>query len=349
METLNNTDAAVYDFLQRELANGKNWVVYPADTPVNTKDLHCFSNQQHAQQYEHDNTTPFDKMVAKPISEFLGETQLETFLNNNHMENQNLDFLKSNLLNLGFGDKLNQDLEKNIKEQKTSFELKHEVPHFNNKMSYTLHFKKSDTSDMYFFNKYDAALQNGKPEENKNQAFYINKGMGVTAKESFNLLEGRSVFKDLVNKEGQKYSAWLKLDFENADEKGNHKLKQYSDGYGFNLERTLANFPVKELQDPEQKNQLLKSLQKGNAQQVTLTKDGKGGKFYIEAVPQFKTINVYDQKMHMVKRQNFQESNSVKGESAKTNQKRSESQKANKDTEDGKPKQRQSRKRKLTV
>ncbi|MBC8053816.1 MAG: hypothetical protein H7Y13_12195 [Sphingobacteriaceae bacterium] len=296
---------------------------------------------------------PFSKGVslteASQVLKKLNNKNQVTSENNKIMNSQNLEFLQSSLKYFGFGDKLNQALENNIKEQKAEFQLKLEIPHFNNKMDFTLHFKKSDSSEMYFFNRYDAALQNGTPEQDKMQSFYINKGNGITAKEAFNLLEGRSVHKDLVTKDGEKYSAWLKLDFADTDNKGNHKLKQYTEQYGFNLDKTLAAFPIKEMSDPKQKEQLLNSLQKGNAQQVTLTRDGKDDKFYIEAVPQFKTINVYDQKMHMVKRQNFQEPNSINGESAKTNQKHSEKQKTSKDTEDRKPKQGQSRKRKLTV
>ena len=238
-------------------------------------------------------------------------------------------------------------MEKNIKGEKAEFQLKVEIPHFNNKMDYTLHFKKSGLSDMYFFNRYDAALQNGKPEQDKMQGFYINKGSGITAKEAFNLLEGRSVFKDLVNKEGEKYHAWLKLDFENSDSHGNHKIKQFSEQYGYNLEKTLANFPIKELNDPEKKKQLLSSLEKGNAQQVTVSKDGKETKYYIEAVPQFKNINVYDQKMHTVRRQNIQDFKVNEG--VGEGQKPAKKQEQKKDVEDGQPKQKQARKRKLSV
>ena len=263
------------------------------------------------------------------------------------MNTQNLEYLQTNLKYFGFGDKLNEALEKNIKDEKAEFQLKVEIPHFNNKMDYTLHFKKSSETDMYFFNRYDAALQNGKPELDKGQAFYVNKGHGITAKESFNLLEGRSVFKEMLNKEGEKYNAWLKLDFENTDQRGNYKIKQFSDQYGFNLEKTLANFPIKELSDPEQKKQLLSSLEKGNVQQVTVKKDDKEAKYYIEAVPQFKNINVYDQKMHMVRRQNIQDSTTKEGPKLKESNKSSKQQ--GQTDEDGQPKQKQSRKRKLSV
>src|SRR5690606_3391437 len=123
------------------------------------------------------------------------------------MNTQNLEFLQSNLKYFGFGDKLNEALEKNISEQQKEFQLKLEIPHFNNKIDYTLHFRKSDSTDMYFFNRYDAAIQSDKAELKKSQSFYINKSNGVTAKEAYNLLEGRSVFRNMINKDGKPYSA----------------------------------------------------------------------------------------------------------------------------------------------
>lgn len=263
------------------------------------------------------------------------------------MNTQNLEFLQSNLKYFGFGDKLNEALEKNIRDQQKEFQLKLEIPHFNNKMDYTLHFKKSDSTDMYFFNRYDAAIQNDKSELNKNQSFYINKGNGVTAKEAYNLLEGRSVYKNLINKEGKPYSAWLKIDFENKDDKGNFKMKQFSEQYGYDLEKTLSNYPIKEMAVDEQRTALLNSLKKGNTQQVTMENNGNQSKYFIEAVPQYKNINVYDPKMNMVKRQTVQKesSNIEQSTGHKTAAKREQKQ----DVDDSGPKKKQTRKRKLSV
>lgn len=261
------------------------------------------------------------------------------------MNTQNLDFLKSNLKYFGFGERMNDELEKSIKDQKKDFKLNCEIPHFNNKMNYTLHFKKSDSTDMYFFNKYNAVLENSKPELNKEQAFYINKSNGITAKEAFNLLEGRSVHKELANKEGEKYKAWIKVDFNSTDEKGGHKLQQFSEKYGYDLEKTLAKYPIKELNDPEQKKNLLSSLEKGNVQQVVINKDGKEGKYFIEAVPQYKNINVYDHKMHTVKRQQV-ESGTNQNETEKKEKSVKQTETNDETQEDKKTR---SRKKKLSV
>jgi hypothetical protein len=236
--------------------------------------------------------------------EVANELQQNHLLNQKIMNEQNFDFLKDNLKYLGFEDKLNKDLEKQVKKQPAEFTLQTEIQHYSNKTEHTLHFKKSSETDMYFLNKQDATLRNGKPEEDKTQTFYVTKGHGITAKEAFNLLEGRSVYKELVNKEKEPYKAWLKIDFEaEKDKNNNHILTRYSNGYGFDLEKSLNRFPIKELADPEQNAALLKSLQKGNVQQVTIDSEGKAGKFYIEASPQYKTIKVYNEQRQAVKRE----------------------------------------------
>ena len=43
--------------------------------------------------------------------------------------------------------------------------------------------------------------------------------------------------------------------------------------------------------DAEQKEKMMKSLEKGNMTSVTFNKDGKEDKMFIEANPQFKTLN----------------------------------------------------------
>lgn len=345
MEVAQKAYSEVFDFLNQQLIDGKNWLVHHRmDMISSISDLHCFTKVNDARQFEHDNTSHFDAYTTKPIKTFLRT------LKSTHMNAQNVEFLKTNLLYFGFGDKLNEALEKQIREQKAAFQLKTEIPHFHNKMDFTLHFKKSDNSEMYFFNRYDAALKNGKPENDKLQSFYVNKGSGVTAKEAFNLLEGRAVFKELINKGGERYKAWVKLDFANTDSKGNHLVKHYNEKYGFNLENSLSNYPIKELGDAEQKKQLLSSLEKGNVQQITIDKDGKEAKHYIEAVPQFKNINIYDSKMHLQRRENLQSSKPTQSQSTNKAEKSSVKVNTKTDTDEQQPaKKRQTRKRSLSV
>lgn len=217
------------------------------------------------------------------------------------MNVKNLEFLKESLKYLGFGEKLNADLENKIREQPADFKLtmpgeftKGDVKE---RVDFTLDFKKSDQTDMYFFNRYQATLRNDDPEKEKSQTFYISKNAGITAKEAYNLLSGRAVNKDLENKEGQPFNAWVQLDFNEKDKNNNFKVKQYHQGYGYDLDAVLKRYPIKEQFNEEDKAKLMKSLEKGNIQQVTFIKEGKEEKMFVSANPQYKTLDLYDSKM----------------------------------------------------
>lgn len=216
------------------------------------------------------------------------------------MNQKNLDYLKEGLKYLGFGEGLNEKLTENIKQQKEQFQLKTVNEYGPDKVNYVLDFKKGDQSDMYFFNKYTATFKANENSEEKSQSFFPKKNSGITAKEAYNLLNGRAVNKDLTNQEGQPYNAWLHLDWSQKDNHGNHKFKTIHQAYGYDLEKELAKHPIKELNEPVTKERLMQSLERGNLHQVTFKKDDREDKMFIEANPQFKTLNVYDEKLKKV-------------------------------------------------
>jgi hypothetical protein len=239
----------------------------------------------------------------KPMSQRELAQELKT-LNQNVMNTQNAEFLKKSLLNLGFGDTLNSQLDKEMAAKTPDFKLglSHE---FNQKsVDYTLHFKAGDNQDMYFFNKYDATVNHkDDPAKDVHQSFFINKGSGITAKEAFNLMEGRAVHKQLYNLEGQKYQSWLTLDDKNLTENGNKKIKHYHENYGYDIDKVIAGKGIKELEDPKAKDELMYSLKKGNAQQITVGGEDGDKKYFIAANPQFKTVDLYDHQMKKIKRE----------------------------------------------
>src|SRR5258707_7089410 len=103
-------------------------------------------------------------------------------LNKVLMNTQNLEFLKDGLKYMGFGDKLHADLETNINQQPTEFQLslqgEFKKDGVSEKVDYKLDFKKSDQTDMYFFNRYKATLKNDDPTQEKSQTFYVTKNSG---------------------------------------------------------------------------------------------------------------------------------------------------------------------------
>ena len=215
------------------------------------------------------------------------------------MNNDNLKFLSDNIKYAGFGENLKADLEKAMLEGKPEFRLQFSTEFNKKPFEATLNFRKSDTTDMYFFNSYNASLERNDGQKVE-QKFYLNNGKGITAKEAFNLLDGRAVHKDLVTKEGQPYKAWLQLNPEVRDKNNNAEVKQIHEKYGYNLEAAVAKFAVAELTDAKKKDELIGSLKKGNVQSVTIEKDGSAHKMYMEADPRFKTVKLYDAQMKLV-------------------------------------------------
>jgi hypothetical protein len=199
--------------------------------------------------------------------------------NRKTMNDQNLSYLQKQLLNLGFGEGMNAELEKQIQSKTPEFTLNSTNEYNKQQVDYSLHYKAGEQNDMYFFNRYDAKLNDSQ------QTFYINKGSGITAKEAYNLMEGRAVHKELENKEGEKYKAWVVLDPENKTENGNLKMKTFSEGWNYKPERAIDKMDIVGINEDGAREKLMKSLEKGNNHQVEAIRDGKTVKVYLAANP----------------------------------------------------------------
>jgi len=126
------------------------------------------------------------------------------------------------------------------------------------------------------------------------QTFYTDKGKGFTADQAANLIEGRSVYRDdLLNVGGVPYKAWIALDTDKPkDRNQNFLTRQFHDpSYGFNLERTLDKYLVKELEDPAKREQLINELKNGGRPLISIMKEGEMVKLHIEAVPRYSQVN----------------------------------------------------------
>lgn len=221
------------------------------------------------------------------------------------MNNDNYDYLAEQVKMTGFGEALGSMLKDKMATGDPEFQINHQIKHGEKEMDFSLNFKKSKTQDNYFFNSYDAKLT--KPGEVLATRFYTDNR--ITAKEAFNLLEGRSVEKKYNHHEkigeGEKavyrpikdstYNVWVKLDFNDADKNGTFKLKPFGEKWGFDLEKKLAEMPIKQLQNAEDRADLINSLKKGNLQSATFEKDGESVTQFIAANPKGRQINVFDQ------------------------------------------------------
>ncbi|MGE8343921.1 MAG: hypothetical protein ACN6OI_23070 [Flavobacterium sp.] len=225
---------------------------------------------------------------------------LENNLNLDAMNEKNLEYLKDQLKYTGFGENLQAVLKEKMEKGEKEFMISHEAEFGKSVLKSELSFKRSDQSDLYFFNSYKAMLSKEGAPHALEQIFYIGKDNNFTMKEAFNLLEGRSVNKDLVTKDGEMYNSWISLDFKDAEPNGNFKMNHYHQNYGYNLEAALEKHSIKELETPKFKEDLMNSLKKGNIQSVTVVVNGEERKRFVEANPQFKTIRVYDASMQRI-------------------------------------------------
>ncbi|MEO6729803.1 MAG: hypothetical protein ABIN01_01205 [Ferruginibacter sp.] len=263
------------------------------------------------------------------------------------MNEKNLDYLAKQIKFTGFGEGHGEELKEKIQQQTPEFTIAHQQDFGKDSAMATLLFRKSEDSDMYFFNRYNLVVKNEHQVEPVKQTFYIsNREDNITLKEAYNLVNGRAVNKELSNKEGEKYNAWVQLDFKTIDKNGNYEMKKFHQNYGFDLDKALVKHPIRELMSEPDKERLIDSLQRGNRQAVTIQHEGREQKVFIEAAPQFKSINFYDGNM---KRMNVQSLYENKGEGQTEKQEsKKESVKQDKggDDEGEAPKQVQKRTRK---
>jgi hypothetical protein len=349
----NNVFYEVIDFIHSELAEGKDWLAYNSTIHRPNDDaIFFFNNKSEASEFavskisEYDNyqvvkvSSLMDVLTTIPSGELLLGLLHEALTNQtdfikqqktNFMNQKNFEYLKDQVKFTGFGDALENELKEKMQKQAPEFQLVHNAKFGNDTTVATLHFKKSEQSDMYFFNRYNLSLKQEQNSDVIDQTFYINKANNITMKEAYNLMSGRAINKDLANKEGQIYNAWMQMDFKDTDASGNYKMKHYHQNYGYELEKVLAKHPIKELSNEQDKSRLIDSLNKGNRQSVTFIENGIEQKHFIEANPKFKSINVYDGNMQRIvtsqskgERESQGETNSSKQQVKKESQKQSD-------------------------
>ena len=213
------------------------------------------------------------------------------------MNQANYDYLKEQVKRAGFGEGHENELKEKMESKVPEFQIKHDQEFGKDVAAATLNFRGSQTNDNYYFNNYEMSVTHGKSVTPVEQKFYIGEENNYSFPEAYNLMSGRAVNKDLTNRVGQERNSWVKMDFKDADTNGNYKMKYFSESYGFDLDKTLANHPIKELGNEQDKANLINSLKAGNSHPVTFIRDGIEQKGMIEANPQFRTINVYDENM----------------------------------------------------
>ncbi|WP_313157565.1 hypothetical protein [Sphingobacterium multivorum] len=220
---------------------------------------------------------------------------------NEHAEvkQETVDALANAIFYAGFGaigrDQLTEALAKGTEE----FQISHDTKINGDSVRGVLNFKRSDQDlDKVFFNSFDLLVKKEGKEETLQQKFPVYFGNKYTLKEGYNLLDGRSVNKTFTKinpddkNDRQTSEAWVYLDFKNVDDYGNYQVDRR---YQFELEKQLEQYPIKGLEYPQNKKQLMDSLKKGDRVQVIMVTSRGEEKIKIEAAPRFGSMNLFDE------------------------------------------------------
>lgn len=84
-------------------------------------------------------------------------------------------------------------------------------------------------------------------------------------------------------------------------------MKTYNESYKYDLNETLVQFKIAELDDPKKLEKVIADLKNANRPVVTVT-DGAGqvDKLRIQAVAQYRTIDFSDLEGKRMKRESFE-------------------------------------------
>jgi hypothetical protein len=204
----------------------------------------------------------------------------------NRKTEQNSQSLHEQVRRAGFPD-ISTKINENINQRQPQFSVP--VSYYINdkeRLNHQLSFIK-DQSGTYHFEGYKTNLYNeSKPNEQREQYFSAKNGYEINTTESYNLLAGRAI---------KKNGTWMQLDFNDKDANGNFRMKEFHSGFGYNLEKVLQQLPLKELLNQSEADKLHDALKNGNRFAVSFTKNGNEQRYYIEANPQFKSVNIYDE------------------------------------------------------
>ena len=264
----------------------------------------CCQQQQH---FSLDDTAAFLEIIHSPINhKTMAKKHTQDIQQPIAPETKNnLEYLSEQLKYLGFKPDKQQLVElKTALEKQEDFSLvysrSHKVNGIDSDIDYELHFNKAANADIYYLNSYDAKLtkkENNAGSEVNHSFFISNKPntKNITALEAFNLLDGRFINKDVVNKDGEKANCWIGLDFESPKkDNGNHTFKMYHENYGFNLQSAMSKYPVS-ISAGNNMEQTLKNLQKGNRVSVDLLQNNEMINVFAQANPQMKGLDFYNE------------------------------------------------------
>lgn len=185
---------------------------------------------------------------------------------NRTTQQQNVQRLSEEMKKAGFTVSLEGPLKRAIAHNLSSFSLPYAAAG-DSRTDYTLFFRKLPGTDVYYFEKFDAAAKPTVAEVLRSKTQLIRHEFSLvdesvfTARQAASLVHGIPVPKAIGDRE-----YWTTID---AQGNRNQVL--------FNLEKELASFSILEMQDPTRKNALLSALRSGTTREVTFADSSDRG------------------------------------------------------------------------
>ncbi|HWV72873.1 MAG TPA: hypothetical protein VN040_14190 [Pseudosphingobacterium sp.] len=222
------------------------------------------------------------------------------------MSEKNEEMVQKQVFYTGFSEIHKDEVTEALKSEKNVAVLFHKQKINDDDVKATLYFRKSDKGN-WFFNSYDLAIAGKNGAEDMKQSFRIRYGNTYSLKESYNMMQGRSVNKTFLpavvtdntktkeeKEQAKPYLAWAYMDFKETDKHGNYLIKKV---FNHDLEKVLSQYPIKELDNASIRSSIIDSLKKGNIQAVTFVIGDKEERKYIQAAPRTPSLKVYNDKM----------------------------------------------------
>lgn len=207
------------------------------------------------------------------------------------MNTQDIQWMIQELEFLGFPAKTHaQEIGQNIRDERDKFCIEGKTKFFNygneDTLTYGIWFKHYERQQHYYPYAYRAVLN----EQDRSRMFPIVQDAAFTLKDAFNLLQGRSVHKMVIDQRDRKLKPiWYQLDLSKTDVHGNYPLNQFLNST-FNLGNHLDRHGILEMKNPEQRINLILSLYQGNAEAVTMQALGQREPVYVSADPVRNTV-----------------------------------------------------------
>lgn len=221
------------------------------------------------------------------------------------MNQESFEYNKNQLISLGFGQEISEQLMTKMDQNLTEFTLNHTRRFGKDEVQSVLHFSKGDDleKDLTFFNRFDSTLKK-EGLEDLTQTFYVGKAYNYTLQERYNMMDGRAVYREQpvlrpveangttkMKPTGDTYFGWKALDFKAADKWGNFMPKTLF----WKHQQEVEKFPIKNIEDNYERSRIMAKLQKGNYVDVTLVRDGREQQAKMVANPKMVRFDFYDE------------------------------------------------------